>query len=49
MEFLPQSILQWSLMTAVGEPASIVTLVAWAVTVVALVAFSIRRMERLEL
>ena len=49
MEFLPQSILQWSLMTAVGEPASIVTLVAWVVTVVALVAFSVRRMERLEL
>ena len=49
MEFLPQSILQWSLMTAVGEPASIVTLISWAVTVVALVAFSVRRMERLEL
>lgn len=49
MELLPQSILQWSLMTAVGEPASIVTPIAWAVTVVALVAFSVRRMERLEL
>jgi ABC-type transport system involved in multi-copper enzyme maturation permease subunit len=49
MELLPQSILQWSLMTAVGEPASIVTLISWALTVVALVAFSVRRMERLEL
>ena len=49
MELLPQSILQWSMLTAAGEPAGFVTIVAWAVTVAALVAFSFRRMERMEL
>ena len=48
-EFLPQSILQWSMLTAAGESAGIVTVVSWAVTVVALVAIAMRRMERLEL
>lgn len=49
MEFLPQSILQWSMVTAAGESAGFVTVVSWAVTVAALVAFSLRRMERMEL
>lgn len=49
MELLPQSILQWSMLTAAGEAASMVTVISWAVTVIALVAFSVRRMERLEL
>jgi ABC-type transport system involved in multi-copper enzyme maturation permease subunit len=49
MSFLPQSILQWSMLTAAGEPAGIVTVLSWAVTVGALVAFAMRRMERMEL
>jgi len=49
LEFMPQSILQWSMLTAAGETASLVTVVSWAVTVVVLVALSVRRMERLEL
>jgi ABC-type transport system involved in multi-copper enzyme maturation permease subunit len=48
-EFLPQSILQWSILLGMGEPAGFITPVAWGVTMVALVAFSMRRMERLEL
>ena len=49
MEFLPQSILQWSMLTAAGESVGTVTVVYWVVTVVALVATAGRRMERLEL
>ncbi|MGH2446611.1 MAG: ABC transporter permease [Candidatus Limnocylindria bacterium] len=49
MEFLPQSILQWSMLSAASETTSFVTVVSWAVTVIALVSFSVRRMERLEL
>ncbi len=49
MEFLPQSILQWSMLTAAGEATSFVMIVSWAVTVIALVTFSVRRMERMEL
>jgi ABC-type transport system involved in multi-copper enzyme maturation permease subunit len=49
IELMPQSILVWSIMTAVGEPAGFLTVVSWAVTVAALVAFSFRRMERMEL
>jgi hypothetical protein len=49
MEFMPQSILQWSMLAATGEAPSFVTVISWAVTVVALVAISVRRMERLEL
>ena len=48
-QFLPTSILQWTLMVALGEPAGFITLVSWAVTVAALVIFSLRRMEALEL
>lgn len=46
---LPTSILEWSILVGVGEPAPIATPIAWAVAVVALVAFAVRRMERLEL
>jgi ABC-type transport system involved in multi-copper enzyme maturation permease subunit len=49
MELLPQSVLQWSMLTAAGEAASLVTVVSWGVTIAALVAFSVRRMERMEL
>jgi ABC-type transport system involved in multi-copper enzyme maturation permease subunit len=48
-QFMPTSILQWSLMTAAGEPAGIATPAVWLATVVALVAFSMWRMEQLEL
>ena len=37
------------MLTAAGEAASLVTVISWALTVVALVAFSVRRMERMEL
>lgn len=47
-EFLPTSILQWSILTGVGESAGIVTPIAWAIAVGALVAFALYRMERLE-
>jgi ABC-type transport system involved in multi-copper enzyme maturation permease subunit len=49
MDVLPQSILEWSMRIAAGEAAGAVTLVSWAIVIVALVAFSVRRMERLEL
>ena len=48
-EFLPTSILQWSLMIAAGESVGFVTLGSYVVTVVGLVAFSLYRMERIEL
>ena len=48
-EFLPQSILQWSILVGVGEPAGFITPVAWALTVAGLVALSVRRMEAMEL
>ena len=48
-EFLPGSILQWALMAANGSPPGIVTPLVWGITVAALIAFSIYRMERLEL
>jgi ABC-type transport system involved in multi-copper enzyme maturation permease subunit len=46
---MPTSILDWSVRLGVGEPVSFVSLIGWGVTVGALVAFSLRRMERLEL
>ena len=49
MEFMPQSILQWSMLTAAGEAPSFVTVISWGVAVVSLVTTSVRRMERLEL
>ncbi len=49
MELLPQSILQWSILTAAGEAPSFATVVSWAVTVAGLAVLSVRRVERLEL
>ena len=46
---MPTSILDWSVRFGVGEPVSFVTLIGYAITVAALVAFSLRRMERIEL
>lgn len=46
---MPTSILDWSVMLGVGEPVSFVSPIGWALTVGALVAFSLRRMERMEL
>jgi ABC-type transport system involved in multi-copper enzyme maturation permease subunit len=46
---LPTSILQWSILAGIGEPAGIVTPIIWAAAMAALVLFSMRRMERLEL
>ena len=48
-EYLPTSIVDWSLRVASGQPAGFVTPLSWALSVAALVAFSLRRMERLEL
>ena len=48
-QFMPTSILQWSLMVAAGESAGFITFLSWAVTVVVLGAFSLHRIERLEL
>ena len=46
---MPTSILDWSVRFGVGEPVSVLPPIGWALTIVALVAFSLRRMERLEL
>jgi ABC-2 type transport system permease protein len=48
-EFLPMSILQWSIVTGIEGGAGFVTPLSWAITLTALVAFSVRRMERMEL
>lgn len=48
-EYLPTSILEWSLAAAAGQPAGFATVVTWAFSVVALVAVSVSRMERMEL
>jgi ABC-type transport system involved in multi-copper enzyme maturation permease subunit len=48
-EYLPTSILEWSLKVASGQPAGFVTPLSWGLSVAALVAFSLRRMERMEL
>jgi ABC-type transport system involved in multi-copper enzyme maturation permease subunit len=46
---MPTSILDWTVKLGVGEPVSIISPFAWALTVTALVVFSLRRMERIEL
>lgn len=46
---MPTSILDWSVRLGVGEPVSVVPVIGWGITVGALAAFSLRRMERLEL
>ena len=48
-QFLPTSILQWSILAGLGEPADVATVVSWGAAVIALVALSLWRMERLEL
>jgi ABC-2 type transport system permease protein len=48
-EYLPTSILQWSILTAAGEPVGYVTPVAWAIGVAALLFIGARRLERIEL
>jgi ABC-type transport system involved in multi-copper enzyme maturation permease subunit len=48
-EYLPTSILEWSMRLGLGEAASIVTPISYLVSISALVAFSLRRMERMEL
>jgi ABC-type transport system involved in multi-copper enzyme maturation permease subunit len=46
---MPTAILDWSVRLGVGQPISIVSPISWTVTVTALTAFSLRRMERMEL
>jgi ABC-type transport system involved in multi-copper enzyme maturation permease subunit len=46
---MPWAILDWSVMLGIGQPVSFVAPISWAVTVVALTAISLRRMERMEL
>ena len=46
---MPTSILDWSVMLGTGEPVSVIPVIGWAAVVGALVAFSMRRMERMEL
>lgn len=46
---MPTAILDWAVTLGVGETAGILPVVTWAATTVALVAFSLRRMERMEL
>lgn len=48
-EYLPTSILEWSMRLGLGEPVSIVTPISYVISVAALVAFSLRQMERMEL
>ena len=48
-QFLPTSILPWTMMVATGEPAGVATPIVWAGTIAILIAFSLRRMERMEL
>ena len=47
--YLPTSILDWSIGLAGGQDVGWVTPVAWAIGTAAVVAFAIRRMERIEL
>jgi ABC-type transport system involved in multi-copper enzyme maturation permease subunit len=48
-QFMPTSIMQWTIMVAAGEEAGFVTPLAWAITMAALVIVSIRRMDAMEL
>lgn len=49
MPYLPTSILDWTVGLAGGQDVGIVTPIAWVIGTVAVVAFAIRRMERIEL
>lgn len=46
---MPWAILDWSVRLGAGQPVGFVAPISWAVTVVALTAISLRRMERMEL
>ena len=48
-EFLPTSILQWSILAGVEGGVGFITPVSWGIAVTALVVFSVRRMQRMEL
>jgi ABC-type transport system involved in multi-copper enzyme maturation permease subunit len=48
-QFMPTSILQWTMMVAAGEAAGVVTPLIWAVAIGVLVAVSLRRMGAMEL
>jgi ABC-2 type transport system permease protein len=47
--FLPTSILPWAMGLATGTDVGLVTPIAWAVSILALVAFATWRMDKLEL
>jgi ABC-2 type transport system permease protein len=47
--YLPTSILDWSIGLAGGQDVGFITPIAWAIGTLAVVAFAIRRMERIEL
>jgi hypothetical protein len=47
--YLPTSILEWALLTGAGQSPGFATPISWAVTILALVIFATRRMERMEL
>ena len=49
MPYLPTSILDWTFGFAGGQDVGWITPIAWAVGTVALIAFAIRQMERIEL
>jgi ABC-2 type transport system permease protein len=49
LPFLPTSILDWASGLAIGTNVGFVTPIAWLVAIVALAAFSARRMEQLDL
>ena len=46
---LPTSMLTWTVGLATGAPVGVVTPIAWAVVIVALTAFAVRRLEGAEL
>jgi ABC-type transport system involved in multi-copper enzyme maturation permease subunit len=48
-EFMPTSILAWTMLAAAGEPAGLVTPLVWFVTMAVLLAVSLRQMEGMEL
>ena len=48
-EFLPTSILPWTIAAATEGVPTVVTPVVWAATIAVLTVFSLRRMERMEL
>jgi ABC-2 type transport system permease protein len=46
---MPWAILDWAVMVGVGQPVGFIAPVSWVLTVAALIAISLRRMERMEL